>query len=131
MPSVNLVILSFVHPMRLLERTNDASTIDGVPIGMTQEVVNYFKNAGIRVMMSVGGVTYTDAWDEALAANATQLGLNAAEVAARFGVGIEIDYECNSGPNLAGSALCWRVSVITRIGFRMASSCTFHRSHKC
>ena len=42
----------------------------GVPVGMTQEIVDYFKNEGIRVMMSIGGVTYTDAWDEALATDA-------------------------------------------------------------
>lgn len=102
LPSVNLVILSFVHPVRLLHKTNDAVTVDGVPIGMTQEIVGYFADAGIRVMMSIGGVTYTDAWDEALATDATQLGLNAAEIAARFGVGIEIDYERNKGPNLVG-----------------------------
>jgi hypothetical protein len=35
-----------------------------------------------------------------LAANATQLGLNAAMVARYFGVGIEIDYENSSSPNL-------------------------------
>ena len=102
MPSVNLVILSFVHPMRLLNKTNDAVTVDGVPIGMTQEIVDYFANADIRVMMSIGGVTYTDAWDEALSANATQLGLNAAEIATRFNVGIEIDYERSTDPNLTG-----------------------------
>jgi hypothetical protein len=101
-PSVNLVVLSFVHPMRLLNKTNDASTVSGVPIGMTQDVVDYFKDADIRVMMSIGGVTYTDAWDEALALNAELLGLNAAEVANEFGVGIEIDYERNTDPNLEG-----------------------------
>jgi len=99
-PSVNLVVLSFVHPMRLLNKTDDASTVEGVPIGMTQEVVNYFKDAGIRVMMSIGGVTYTDAWDEALATNARLLGLNAAEVASKHAVGIEIEYERKNDPNL-------------------------------
>ena len=99
-PSVNLVVLSFVHPMRLLNRTNDASTVDGVPKGMTQDVVDYFKDEGVRVMMSIGGVTYTDAWDEALATDAIGLGLAAAEIAKNFGVGIEIDYERNTDPNL-------------------------------
>ncbi len=101
-PSVNIVILSFVHPVRLLNKTNDAQTSQGVPIGMTQAVVDYFKSRNIRVMLSIGGITYVDAWNQALAANATQLGLNAAEVAQRLGVGIEIDYEENSNPNLAG-----------------------------
>jgi hypothetical protein len=88
--------------MRLLNQTTDASTVDGVPIGMSQEVVDYFKNAGIRVMMSIGGVTYTNAWDEALTLDATGLGLAAAEVALIFGVGIEIDYERNTDPDLEG-----------------------------
>jgi len=53
-------------------------------------------------MLSIGGITYTDAWNTALAKDATQLGLNAAAVAQQLGVGIEIDYEDNSNPNLAG-----------------------------
>ena len=101
-PSVNLVVLSFVHPLRLLNKTNDAGTSQGIPIGMNQAVVDYFKSRGVRVQLSIGGITYTDAWNQALATNATQLGLNAAEAAQRLGVGIEIDYEENSSPNLTG-----------------------------
>ena len=81
-PSVNLIVLSFVHPMRLLNKTNDAGTSQGIPIGMNQAVVDYFKSRGIRVQISMGGITYTDAWNQALATNPTQLGLNAAEAAA-------------------------------------------------
>jgi len=99
-PSVNLVILSFLQPMQVLNKTNDAITVNGVPIGMSQDVVAYFKDQGIRVMMSIGGITYADFWDEALATNATQFGLNAAEIATNFGVGIEIDYERATDPNL-------------------------------
>jgi hypothetical protein len=102
LPSVNLVVLSFVHPLKLLNRTNDAGTVNGVPKGMNAAVVNYFKSRGIRVMLSIGGITYTDAWNTALSTNATQLGLNAAAVAQSLGVGIEIDYEENTNPNLAG-----------------------------
>jgi hypothetical protein len=98
--SVNIVSLSFVHPLKLLNSTNDATTVNGVPKGMTQDIVNYFKDRGIRVMLSIGGITYTDAWDQALAQNATQLGLNAAAVAAQLGVGIDIDYEQNRNPKL-------------------------------
>src|SRR3989442_13956830 len=47
-PSVNLVILSFVHPLRLLNKTTDSQTLDGVPRGMTAEVVNYFKSRAAR-----------------------------------------------------------------------------------
>ena len=99
-PSVNLVVLSFVHPLRLLNRTTDAQTLNGVPRGMSPEVVNYFKSRGVRVMLSIGGITYTDAWNQALASNPTQFGLNAAQVAQSLGVGIEIDYEENTSPNL-------------------------------
>src|SRR2546423_1039817 len=101
-PSVNLVILAFVNPLRLLNQTTDANTLAGVPRGMTAAVVQYFTSHGIRVMLSIGGITYVNDWDTALATNGTQLGLNAAAVAASLGVGIEIDYEENSGPNLTG-----------------------------
>jgi hypothetical protein len=101
-PSVNLVVLSFVHPLRLLDETTDDQTLNGVPRGMSQAVVDYFKDQGIRVMLSIGGITYTDAWNQALAEGAWQLGLNAAAVAGTLGVGIEIDYEENRNPNLGG-----------------------------
>ncbi len=101
-PSVNVVVLSFVDPAKLLHLTDDATTVDGVPRGITPEIVGYFTSRGIRVMLSIGGITYTDAWNTALAENAAQLGRNAAGVARRLGVGIEIDYEENTSPNLAG-----------------------------
>lgn len=101
-PSVNLVVLSFVNPLRLLHKVSDDYTVNGVPRGMTQEVVDYFKNEDIRVMLSIGGITYVDDWNEALATDATQLGLHAAEVASNLGVGMEIDYEENANPDLAG-----------------------------
>jgi hypothetical protein len=69
---------------------------------MSAEIVNYFTSRKVRVMLSIGGITYTDAWDQALKANASQLGLNAAALAAELGVGIEIDYEQNTSPNVAG-----------------------------
>jgi hypothetical protein len=100
-PSVNLVVLSFVNPLRLLNQTNDAGNVNGVPRGMTQDIVNYFTARGIRVMFSIGGITYTGDWDTALAQNGTLLGQRAAAVATQFGVGIEIDYEQNTNPNLA------------------------------
>jgi len=101
-PSVNLVVLSFVNPLRLLNGTTDEITLNGVPRGMTLSVVDYFKSKGVRVTLSIGGITYTDDWNEALAADATQLGLKAAAVAGELGVGIEIDYEENTNPNLDG-----------------------------
>jgi hypothetical protein len=56
-PSVNMVILSFVNPLSLLHQTTDAATLNGVPRGITPEIVNYFTSRGIRVMLSVGGIT--------------------------------------------------------------------------
>jgi hypothetical protein len=92
-PSVNLVILAFVEPLKLLNQTTDSTTLNGVPRGMTADVVNYFKSHGIRVMVSIGGITYVTPWDTALTQNATQLGLNAAALATSLGVGVEIDWE--------------------------------------
>src|SRR6267143_3586367 len=102
LPSVNLVILAFVDPLKLLNKTNDAGDVNGVPVGMNAAVVNYFKSHNVRVMLSIGGITYTSFWDQALTANPTQLGLNAAAAAQSLGVGIEIDYENSSSPNLSG-----------------------------
>jgi hypothetical protein len=101
-PSVNLVILSFVNPLKLMNSTTDAGNLNGIPRGMTSDIVNYFKSRNIRVMLSIGGITYTNDWNTALGSNPTQLGLNAAAVAQQLGVGIEIDYEESSSPNLTG-----------------------------
>jgi hypothetical protein len=101
-PSVNLVILSFVNPLKLLNKTNDAQTVNGVPVGINAAVVSYFTSHNIRVMLSIGGITFVTDWNTALSTNPTQLGLNAAAVAKSLGVGIEIDYEENTTPNLAG-----------------------------
>ena len=101
-PSVNLVVLSFVNPLRLENLTNDAGDVNGVPRGMTSQVVSYFTSNGVRVMLSIGGITYTDDWDSALATNPAQLALNAAAVAQQLAVGIEIDYENSSSPNDTG-----------------------------
>jgi len=100
-PSVNLVVLSFVNPLKLLNKTNDAQTVNGAPIGMNAAIVSYFTSHNVRVMLSIGGITYTDDWDTALATNGTQLGLNAAALAQQLHVGIEIDYENNTSPKLA------------------------------
>jgi len=101
-PSVNLVILSFVNPLKLLNQTNDAQTVNGVPIGINAQIVSYFTSHNIRVMLSIGGITFVTDWNTALSTNPAQLGLNAAAVAKSLGVGIEIDYEENTTPNLAG-----------------------------
>jgi len=99
-PSVNLVVLSFVNPLNLLHYTTSEEPLAGIPLGMRTTVVDYFKDAGIRVMLSIGGITYTDDWNAALAEDATKLGKNAALVASTLGVGMEIDYEENTDPNI-------------------------------
>src|SRR5437868_2868028 len=101
-PSVNVVVLSFVNPVKLMNLTSDSTTTNGIPIGMNQLVINYFQSKGIRVMMSIGGFSYTKLWDKALSTNPTQLGINAANAAKQFNVGMEIDYEKSSNPNLTG-----------------------------
>ena len=101
-PAVNVVVLSFVNPVKLMNLTNDSGDVNGIPIGMTTAVVNYFQSRGIRVMFSIGGASYTKDWDKALSSDPTQLGANAANAAKQFNVGIEIDYEKSSKPNLTG-----------------------------
>ena len=101
-PSVNLVVLAFVDPVKLLNLTNDSQTVNGIPIGMNSQIVSYFTSKNIRVMLAIGGITFVSNWDSALASNPTQLGLNAAAAAKNLGVGIEIDYEENVSPNLSG-----------------------------
>jgi hypothetical protein len=101
-PSVNLVVLSFVNPLKLLNGTTDGGDANGVPVGMTSTIVNYFTSHGIRVMLSIGGITYVSDWDSALTQNAALLGQKAAALATQLGVGIEIDYENSSSPNLSG-----------------------------
>jgi hypothetical protein len=100
-PSVNVVVLSFVDPVKLMSLTNDSTTVNGIPIGMNTAVVNYFQSHGIRVMMSIGGFSFISHWSKALKANPTQLGINAANAAKQFNVGMEIDYEKSSGPDTA------------------------------
>jgi hypothetical protein len=101
LPSVNLVILSFVQPVKLMNLTTDSGDTNGIPIGMNTAVINYFQSRGVRVMMSIGGASYKKDWDSALGSNPTQLGINAANAAKQFNVGMEIDYE-SSKSNLSG-----------------------------
>ena len=101
-PSVNLVIFSFVQPVKLMNLTTDSGDTNGVPNAMNSSAVSYFQSRGVRVMFSIGGQTYTSDWDTALSTNPTALGTNAANVAKQFNVGIEIDYENSGNPNLTG-----------------------------
>src|SRR5258706_12071422 len=73
-PSVNIVILSFVNPLKLMNSTTDAGNLNGVPRGMTADIVNYFKSRNIRVMLSIGGITFTDDLNKGLFTQSTQKG---------------------------------------------------------
>src|SRR4030095_15746460 len=55
-PSVNLVVLSFVNPLKLLNKTNDAQTVNGAPIGMNSAIVSSFTSHHIRGMISICGI---------------------------------------------------------------------------
>jgi hypothetical protein len=93
-PSVNLVVLSFLQPLALLQQRTDEAFVNGIPKGMTSNIVNYFKSKDIRVLVSMGGVTYTDYWNQALLQNAAALA-DAAEQAVidLEADGLEIDWE--------------------------------------
>jgi len=100
-PSVNLVVLSFLKPMELLRGTTSNAFLNGIPRGMTRDIVNYFKALGIRVLLSMGGVTYTDSWNQALVTDAKALATKAAAaVEALDAAGLEIDWE-NGTPTAA------------------------------
>jgi len=100
-PAVNLVVLSFLEPMDLLAHAADEDRLAGVPVGMTPEIVGYFKAHDIRVLLSMGGVTYTGAWNQALVTNPIGLAEKAvAVVDALCADGLEIDWE-NGRPNVA------------------------------
>jgi hypothetical protein len=97
--SVNLVVLSFLKPMELLLGTTNNVFHGGIPVGMTRDVVDYFKRRGIRVLLSMGGVTYTDSWNQALMADPESLAINAVAAVDALGAdGLEIDWE-NGRPN--------------------------------
>src|SRR5258708_30218531 len=92
-PSVNLVVLSFVNPQKLMNLTTDSTDTKGIPNGMNAAVVNYFESKGVRVMMSIGGFSYIKNWDKALGSNPTQLCINAGHAAKQLHVRMEIAYE--------------------------------------
>jgi hypothetical protein len=44
LPSVNLVIFSYVNPLKLLNKVNDARTVNGVPVGMNQAFIDAYRS---------------------------------------------------------------------------------------
>src|SRR6266852_2792610 len=80
-PSVNVVVLSFVNPVDLMNLANSSTTTTGIPIGMNAAVVNYFQSKGVRVIFSIGGIRFVKDWNKALSTDPTRLGINAANAA--------------------------------------------------
>jgi len=100
-PSVNLVVLSFLEPKQLLLGTTNGAFQQGIPAGMTSAVVDYFRSHGIRVLLSMGGVTYTASWDQVLVTDPVGLAEKAAAAVDSLGAdGLEIDWE-NGTPDAA------------------------------
>jgi len=98
-PTFTLVIFAFVDPLKLMKNTTDGGTVNGVPKGMTKDVVSYFTSKNVSVMFSIGGADAGSAWDSALE-NPTQLAKNAAAMAKEFDVGVEIDYESENSKSV-------------------------------
>ncbi len=93
-PSVNLVVLSFLKPMDLLLGTTSNVFDNGIPVGMTPEIVEYFQAGGIRVLLSMGGVTYTESWNQALVTDPVTLAEKSVAAVEYLGAdGLEIDWE--------------------------------------
>src|SRR3954452_4360953 len=55
LPSVNLVSLAVVNPLKLRDLVDDAGTLKGVPRGRDEKVVGYFTSRNVRVSLAVGG----------------------------------------------------------------------------
>jgi len=94
-PTTDVVILSFMDPLSLLNNQNGNGYTDGVPTGMVQSY-SYFTGKGIRVIFSIGGQAWSDKFLQALQKNAAQLAKNAAAAAKKYDVGIEIDIEIDN-----------------------------------
>jgi len=89
-PTANVICFAFVQPSLL------AASTSGVPSAMIS-AISYFQNAGILVVLSIGGASYVGDFEDVLnSASSTQsLAENAASVASQYHVGIEIDFEPN------------------------------------
>src|SRR2546427_7386088 len=90
-PSVNVVVLSFVNPVKLMSLTTDSGDVNGIPIGMNTAVVNYFQSKGVRVLRAIGGIRCTKEWTKALGTSPHPLRMHAANGAKQFTDGRGID----------------------------------------
>jgi len=93
-PTANLVILSFLDPLALVNNRD--------PAGITARVVEFFTSKGITVMASIGGASWTSRWDQAIARDPVALAKNTAALAQRLHIGIEIDYEGDAAATITG-----------------------------
>jgi len=94
-PTSNVVIFSFMDPIALVNSQNSGGYTNGVPNGMISSL-SYFTSHGIRVIFSIGGAAWSSRFVSALNQNAEQFARNAATVAMKYNVGIEIDVEVDS-----------------------------------
>ena len=100
---INTVSLSFAKPTEILDPALNEDRCDslGVRKGIPG-AITYFKDTlGMSlVFISVGGATYREDWETALATDAFGFGEKCAAIANHYGVGIEIDYEGSTDPYL-------------------------------
>src|SRR5260370_30505189 len=52
-PSVNVVVLSFVDPVKLMTLTNDSTSVDAIPIAMNTAGVSYFPSPGTSIVIAI------------------------------------------------------------------------------
>src|SRR5262249_2787664 len=98
LPSVNLVVLSFVNPLKLLNRANDSQTVNGVPVGMNQPIVSYFTSRNVRVMLSIGGRDVMDDMDTPPRRKTNPPGPERAAAPPNTGAGGGVDYAGKKNP---------------------------------
>ena len=49
---------NFVVDRQLLNHVNDSATVNGMPRGMTKDVIQQFQQRNMTVILSIGGITY-------------------------------------------------------------------------
>jgi hypothetical protein len=94
-PSVNLIIFSFVHPVKLMNLTTDSGDFNSVPERHTR--MRSLFGTRVRVIFSIRPDLH-QRMDTALSTNPTQLGINARTQWA-IQRGMEIDYENTKNQN--------------------------------
>lgn len=101
---INTVSLTFLKPTEILDPTTCAAgtcTELGVRVGMPG-AIKYFNETMSLVFVSIGGITYTESWEEVLVdvPTAENFAVKVADIAKLYNVGVEIDYEESADPHL-------------------------------